>query len=746
MQLLKKILLSVAFVLTPILCQSQSLNKLDSLKIKLSEEKSDTGKAVLLYRISYELQFSDPEEAQKYAQMALDESEKARFRKGTGNSLIQFGNIQQMKGDSKKAEEYYLQALDILEEVKDMKGVAICYNNLGILAHNANDFSKALDYYGKSVIINRNTGRRNGEASSLFGIGTLYENQEKYDSALKYFFRAIEISESIGDNRLMSYGKMSLANLYFEMENYALSLKYNEEAIALLEKTENYFGLLKVYSTLGQTSELLDKDSLAIWFYNQAIKICEIIQSPADEAGIHFSVARLMENSGKTDSAEINYEKSYILFKNSGNRENEALSLIAMARLKNYRYDFSGAKEFLNEALIIAKETNSPSALTEGYREIAMSYSGLKQFNRAFLYLNKYSQMKDSLLTVEKQKQILELQTRYETDKKDKENLLLRKDSQILKSTRNSLIIGALLLITLALVIFRSLTIKKRDNRLLQQQKEETERQKEIVEQQKTSITDSIRYAKRIQSAMLPPQELVDDTLPDSFILYLPRDIVSGDFYWLRRLSENRIILSVADCTGHGVPGAFMSMLGMSMLNDIASVNLEKIIKNKFTPADILNEMRERIKGSLRQTGREGEARDGMDMSLCLIETDTGKLTYAGANNSIYIVNNETLTELKATRNPIGIYLNELGFANNTVTLEPGSVVYMFSDGFSDQIGSSGGKFLSKNFKGLLSRISHLPLEEIRNTIYEAHLEWRGEEEQVDDILVAGFRFSGKNI
>ena len=737
---MKSLLLTIVFNFLLIVCNGQYVNKLDSLKSRLPEEKSDTGKVILYYRIAHELQFSDMEQSMSYAQKALENAEKLKYAKGIGNSLIQMGNIEQIKGNNDKAEEYNLRALEILTKVNDLSGIAISYNNLGILAHNTNDYSKAIDYYNKSLNINRKIGRKPGEASSLFCIGTIYENQAKYDSALNYFLKAQAISESIADIRLMAIGKTSIANVYFTMKNYIKSQEYNEEAIKLFEKAGNNWGLLKVYSSLGVIAERLDSTAMAIRFYHQALNISYKIQSPNDQANIFFWIAQVFENTDNPDSARVNYEKSYNLFLITGNKENSALSLIALARLKNYRNDYRGARDQLEEALKIAREIESPAALTEAYREMAMTYSGLKDFKNAFSYINKYSAIKDSLMTVEKQKQIIEIQTQYETEKKEKENVILRKDRQILQTTRNSLIIGALLLLTIAIVILRSLSLKKKDNQLLRRQKDEIENQKKIVEIQKTAITDSIRYAKRIQSAMLPPGELLKQNLPDSFILYLPRDIVSGDFYWLRQINEKKIMICVADCTGHGVPGAFMSMLGMSLLNDIVNINQDRILTNDFTPADILNELRERIKSSLRQTGKEGEARDGMDLSFCILETDTGLLRYSGANNSIYIVNNGTLTELKATRNPIGIYLNEISFANNLVEIAHGSVVYMFSDGYSDQAGSEGGKFLSKNFKHLLSGISHLPMEEIKNSLHKTHLEWRGEEEQVDDILVAGFR------
>ena len=161
---------------------------------------------------------------------------------------------------------------------------------------------------------------------------------------------------------------------------------------------------------------------------------------------------------------------------------------------------------------------------------------------------------------------------------------------------------------------------------------------------------------------MLPPDDLIQGIVPDSFILYLPRDIVSGDFYWLKQLNACRVLACAADCTGHGVPGAFMSMLGMSLLSDIINRNNDLIVSGIFTPADILDSLRKRIKDTLRQTGKEGESRDGMDMALCIIEKDTGKLHYAGAINPVYIVDNGILTEVKGTRNPIGIYPNENEF------------------------------------------------------------------------------------
>ena len=299
----------------------------------------------------------------------------------------------------------------------------------------------------------------------------------------------------------MAYAKTGLANIYYLMDNYGKSLEYNEEAIELFEKAGNDYGLLKVYISLGQTAGLIDSTTMALWFYRQALKTGYKLQSINDIGNTLFSIAQIYENIGLSDSSYVNYKKSYNIFTEAGNRENSALSLISMARLLNKKHKSVEARILLTEAIQTATEIGSPSALTESYREMAFTWSYLNDFRQAFLYLNKYSDTRDSVMTVEKQKQILELQTQFETERKEKENALLKKDQQILQTSRNSLIIGALLLLLILVIIFRSLSIKKRDNQILREQKAEIARQKDIVEYQKVSITDSIRYAKRIQSA-----------------------------------------------------------------------------------------------------------------------------------------------------------------------------------------------------------------------------------------------------
>lgn len=269
----------------------------------------------------------------------------------------------------------------------------------------------------------------------------------------------------------------------------------------------------------------------------------------------------------------------------------------------------------------------------------------------------------------------------------------------------------------------------------ISEQKKQIEIQKEEIELKNKNITDSILYASRIQNAVLPPENIISEILPEYFILYKPRDIVSGDYYWVTKKGDE-VVIAVADCTGHGVPGAFMSMLGVAFLNEIVN-RLEKL-----TSADILNQLREQVKSSLRQNDKESNSKDGMDIALCVLNLKDKCLQYAGAYNPLFIINKNKFNQIRADRMPIGIYLKEKdSFTNHIVYLNSGDSIYMFSDGYIDQFGGKNGKkFLAKNFKKLIIEIQDLSMKEQKEVLNRTLEEWKGNREQVDDILVMGFR------
>lgn len=277
----------------------------------------------------------------------------------------------------------------------------------------------------------------------------------------------------------------------------------------------------------------------------------------------------------------------------------------------------------------------------------------------------------------------------------------------------------------------------------IQEQKEEIETQRDELAKnrdellrQKEEITDSITYASRIQRAMLPLREHFNKTFADHFIFYRPRDIVSGDFYWIAE-NKDKVYFSAADCTGHGVPGAFMSMLGISSLNEIITHTTNNLKAN-----EVLNLLREKIKFSLHQTGKEGETKDGMDIALCILHKNKHLLEYSGAYNPLYLFRNGEIEEYKADRMPIGIYhVEKESFTNYEINIKEGDILYIFSDGFADQFGGPVvTKFKSASMKKMFAEIAQKPMIEQGIIVENTFDQWKGKEFQIDDILVIGIR------
>ncbi len=283
--------------------------------------------------------------------------------------------------------------------------------------------------------------------------------------------------------------------------------------------------------------------------------------------------------------------------------------------------------------------------------------------------------------------------------------------------------------------IRRQKTVIEEKNKNLEAANVEISNQKDVIEARNRDITDSIRYAKRIQNALLPSFEVLKDAFTDSFILFKPRDIVSGDFYWAKK-KNGEVIVVAADCTGHGVPGAFMSMLGISFLNEIVDKN------NVTEPGRILDMLRESVVSSLKQRQAESETRDGMDMALSKISYKKNMLWFAGAYNPLWLVRNGELTEQRADRMPIAIYDNMHAFTTHDIALRKGDSLYMFSDGYADQFGGpEGKKFKSRHFQELLLSMQDKPMDEQKEILNASIEEWRGDYEQVDDIVVVGIKY-----
>ncbi len=302
------------------------------------------------------------------------------------------------------------------------------------------------------------------------------------------------------------------------------------------------------------------------------------------------------------------------------------------------------------------------------------------------------------------------------------------------------LVNGGLLLILVALFMILliqtrySLTVKELKARLaLAEANEALAHQREITEEKNKNITDSIRYARRIQESILPAISYMKKEL-NCFVLYRPKDIVSGDFYWFAA-KDNLHIVAAVDCTGHGVPGAFMSVLGNSLLGQIINEN------DIVNPSEILLQLNKSVRNVLQQGGNS-QSQDGMDMGICVIDKDSNTLCYAGAKRPLYIVKNGELTELKVNKNSIGGKNEVESFESVVLQMQKNDLIYLSTDGYADQFGGNEKrKYMTKNFKKFLLSIHHLDLKTQEETLHTEFEQWKGEEKQTDDILVIGVKF-----
>lgn len=653
------------------------------------------------------------------------------LRKSIGNqtdiaeTYNSIGRLYYGMADYQKSIEFYTNAIKIRETINDPEGLAIAYLNFGGTYISIGNYQQALEQFQKALKIFEQIGHQEGIANSCNGIGMVYENlsqstlavkdnEANYNKALEYYQRTLDIYQKNKKRSEEGRSLQNIANVYSRLATNQFAAKYGEQWEDSLIKLPT-----KVISTAFEKSND---------YYNKSL---DIFKDNKDEAqistveinlGANYSYIRdwnkantyLNEGLGLARKLNLPYEKVNALY--------------TLGEINLNQKNMPQAEANFQECLNLAKELEIKDIVRYSYEKLSNLYEKTGDLQKALTNNKLAVKIKDQIFSEESQKAITEMQTKYETEKKDleinlQESVIKKQKLQIIGA-----IVGAILILLVALLMFKMFREKKKANKIL-------EEKNELITQQKKEITDSIRYASRIQRAILPSDEILLQTLPEHFVLYLPRDIVSGDFFWLSQRG-GKIVIVAADCTGHGVPGAFMSMLGVSFLYEI--VNKEGIMQ----PASILNYLREHVKHTLSQTGKKDEAKDGMDISLCVFDPNEMKLEWAGAYNPLYLIRKGELMEFKADKMPIAIHMNDhLPFTNNEIPVQKGDTFYISSDGYADQFGGTEGrKFMSKKYKEMLLQIWDKPMNEQKEIIHKAHLDWRGGHEQVDDILVMGVR------
>jgi tetratricopeptide (TPR) repeat protein len=679
---------------------------IDSLESIINKQANDSNNVNSIIKLVSEIKHSNPEKAQDYLIKAIDICNAINFEKGLADCYHLNGMLHSNKGLFEKAIEYYEKSLVIREKHKDKRAWSNTQNNLGLVNWNLGKFDKAIEHYLKSLKIDEEFNDKGGMSISYNNIGLIYWSQGNLDKALEYILKANELNIELNNIEGQAGALSNIGGIYFYKGDVDLSIDYFIKARHIYEKLKDKKHTAQMNTNLGEVYGELKKYTIAIESLYEALNIQQEIE---DRSGMIYT----LNNIGQIYLKQENYEK---------------------------------AIEYLINASKLAESIGAKKQQSDTYKLLSEVYAQNKNFGKAFEYQQKYIDIKDSILNEVSAKQVAEMETRYETEKKQQQieiqSLKLTEQELTLQNNRVvgfALASGIILLIFMAVTLYNRFLIKKKANEQLQVAYT-------IIEEKNKDITDSIEYAKTLQEAILPKTELLQKALPQSFIFFKPKDIISGDFYWFHK-AKDKIFIAAADCTGHGVPGALVSMVGTNFLNQIV---IEKGVED---PGKILSFLHKGIHSVFRREQSMKTANDGMDISLlCLnlnksTDANTHKIQWAGANNPLWIYkkNNtpdENFIEIKGDPAAIG-GKTDSGFRFGTKELEiySGDMLYLFSDGYQDQFGGEKGKkFLVKRFRQLCSEICHLSAGEQSKKIEENMSNWKGSYEQVDDMLIIGIK------
>ncbi|MBI2967257.1 MAG: tetratricopeptide repeat protein [Bacteroidetes bacterium] len=726
----------------------------DSLEKLIPVILVDTQKFELLDKLSRLFKQRDPSKALHYATLSMEVAQKTGFKNYIATSYLRIGVLLHNKGEFNKALSYHRKAALLYKDYWPLPGFANSIHNIGLVYDYMGNYNQAIRFYLLALKLKEASDHhdKNDLALTMNNLGLVFFYVNSFDKALEYHNKTLQIRIEKGDSNGMGSAHCNIGIVYGARGDYDNALEHFTKALSCLEKKGDRKFLANILANISKVYTAKKDFSNSIDFITRAFYLYKSMDDPYGMAGALNTLGGLYVRSGNLDLADSSY----------------------------------------SDALIMGQKIGAKEKIKDSYEGLTEIFKLKKNYFRAYEMICRLSEIKDTILNEQMSKQITEMQTKYETEKKKKEIALQKaeigkKEAVINQQNIQRMALGAgiLLMVILATVIYKAYHSKKKTNVIITAQKQEVESQKKLIEEKNNNITESIEYAGYIQKAVLPEDEEFRSFFPDSFILYRPRDIVSGDFYWIAQppqppeggiyysqtpsvkghlgfASQNppsggrgAVLLAVCDCTGHGVPGAFMSMLCTALLNE--TVNDKGITE----PDKILENVRSGIIAALKQKGRRGEAKDGMDAVLIKMARPNSEgglpvLEIAAANNPCYIVSNGVLSEYKPDRFPVGVYEGEMSpFTLQKTTLNPGDMLYAISDGLEDQLGGSpplspqrgemktpfyGKKFKSSRLKELLQSISSRQVAEQKQILEKTLEEWKGAGEQTDDISVIGIR------
>lgn len=611
------------------------------------------------------------------------------------NRVICLNELSAYLGDFDKYEEAYQyarQAQVLAEKLHYRSGVASSLRKFGVTLIQEGQFAKALEFLFKSLKINDSL-KNNRELFMLHNnIGTVYCLKGDYSNALNYFFKARQYKNAFITTGNMAWATANIGWTFLEQGKYRSAIEYYQKSLELYTEAGDKNGMGSMTNSIGTALEYLGDNKKALKYYLKSLKIKEEIE---DKPGIVDALAGIGDIYAK-----------------------EGLYNLAL------KYEL--------KSLWLAKEIRYAISAQQTYQKLSEIYDQLKNKDMAYYNYRQYVGVKDSLYNEEQTKKSVRAEMNFSFEKQqdlekfaqDKKDEITIQEKKRQKIVIYSVSICLFLVLLLAIFIFRGYRQKRKDNLIISEQKR-------IVDDQNHDITSSIVYAKRIQDAILPPDDLMKQLLPNHFLFFNPKSIVSGDFYFLAE-KNGKILWATCDATGHGPSASLLSMLGVNILSGIVK-------DGEIIPSRILDKLNKSINESLHKTS-DDSIRDGMDVTFCSLDKDSMMLNYSGANNGLWLIRNGQIIEYKPDKMPIGQMYKESSYTNNEIQLQTNDCIYSFSDGICDLHSEDNKKFMKKRLRELLLSIQDKSMPEQKIVISETLNLWKGKCDQVDDMLLLGIR------
>lgn len=639
--------------------------------------------------------------------------------------------------DNIKANLYFKDAILKLQEQNLKKELSDAYSFYGLNSLAMGDYITSIESYEKSNVLSKELNKQIQICENNMYLGRAYESLGNNTKALEYYQKSLNIAQGLNDSKLVTDATLFIGALYTDGINKKLGMEYLNKAAEMAEKIQDTAMLINAYTYIANNYYYEKDYTSALKMYDKIRRFCVSHGSRNTFAGTLGNMGNVYADMGDTEKAMELQLEAVRIFDEIGDKQGLTIcySAIGIDYLNLKQYD--KALEYFNKSLPMAREMQSLEDLIEIHQNLARLYEEKKDYEKAYKNYKLYKQFSDSVYNTSNAQKLTELELNYQFESKQKEAKLLQElTDERFKRFAYIAVSGTLILLIIVFLVVRANRQRKKTNEQLTLSNNAVLLQKEELETHKKEITDSINYAKRIQESILPPDSYWKNYLPDSFIFYRPKDIVSGDFYWVEHKNDS-VCFAAVDCTGHGVPGALMSVVGFNLLTQ--AVNEMGLT----IPSEILKHLDRGVTKTLRQSEDGKGVKDGMDLSLCSLNLKTNELQYAGAYNSLYYVHNGIFKEIKSDKFPIGVNIDGKvdNYTNHTIQLKKGDCVYLFSDGYADQFGGPRGKkFKYNQLKDLLHKHYLLPIEEQKRQLEKTFDFWKGELEQVDDIVIIGIR------